>query len=130
MLGSAFGANCSKVRDSSGCYFYEDNDSELNVEYKKILPLLDTPQATTLKKTQREWMKWRDSSCEEIVSNSGCTNSSCEEAGLYACLADITRSRVKEIKDFQKDIPNAMKTKFSYSTKILKRYSSVNSTKQ
>ncbi|WP_260515798.1 lysozyme inhibitor LprI family protein [Serratia fonticola] len=50
-------------------------DQEINVQYKKVMGLLTQPQKQTLKQSQIEWLKNRDSQCsDDSMINVGCSN--------------------------------------------------------
>lgn len=63
-------AGCDNPRnayDSTYCAALEmvQLDQELNVEYKKVMGLLNPQQKQTLKQSQLQWLKSRDNDCSD-----------------------------------------------------------------
>ena len=72
------GPTCS-LRDTPlercGSYsWYMAEDKALNSRYKALSRALSKKELTLLKLAQRDWLKWRDKTCEEMQAKSGCEN--------------------------------------------------------
>jgi uncharacterized protein YecT (DUF1311 family) len=75
---------------------YKKADTELNSVYKQLMAILNKNEKSLLKKTQIDWIKFRDSNCEFVASEAeGGTLQSSLKIG---CLDETTKARVKDLK--------------------------------
>lgn len=66
-------------------------DQELNVEYKKVIGLLDQQQKQMLKQSQIQWLKIRDEKCSD-------------GSHLYvSCSNKIMKSRIEFLKNVERE---------------------------
>ncbi|MES2017646.1 MAG: lysozyme inhibitor LprI family protein [Pseudomonadota bacterium] len=96
---------------------YLKSDKELNSAYRKLTKQLDSPSLTVLKKTQREWIKWRDEKCEAAEVAANCTNGVCAGVNHDNCVVELTEKRTMELTEFAKKIPNAQASGFTFEKK-------------
>jgi uncharacterized protein YecT (DUF1311 family) len=73
---------CDKPRDDfDGLYclnkVYQEADAELNANYKKLMPKLDSNGAVALKRSQLAWMEERNSSCSKRDNQGFFVNLNC-----------------------------------------------------
>lgn len=74
---------------------YASADAELNRVYKSVMADLAPAQQDELRRAQRQWIPYRDSSCaRELAAYRGSSNYS---SLLATCKADRTRARTREI---------------------------------
>ncbi|RPA70422.1 DUF1311 domain-containing protein [Cyclobacteriaceae bacterium YHN15] len=90
-------------------FSYQQSDKELISVYDSILLISKYQNLTSLHsqiiETQRKWREFRDSHCElEIFYFEDCIN--CHQRGInyLLCLKDLTDKRVKELRDFKKEL--------------------------
>lgn len=105
--------SCSKTLLE--CDFFKKSDEDLNLQYKNLAKRLNKEQKALLKEIQRNWITWRDDICDEIVTQSGCTNASCENTSMSYCLVDLTNKRLSEIKGFLSNRDLNEQRDFSFS---------------
>jgi uncharacterized protein YecT (DUF1311 family) len=75
---------------------YKKADLELNKVYKKLLNGLDKKEKEMLIKTQKDWLKFRDSNCEfEAEENEG---GSIQLMVWAMCLEEKAKLRIKDLK--------------------------------
>ncbi len=75
---------------------YEKADLEMNKVYKKLLNGLNKTEKEMLIKTQKDWLKFRDSNCEfEAEENEG---GSIKPMVWAMCLEEKTKTRIKDLK--------------------------------
>ena len=97
-----------EMRDCAGRE-YKKADDELNKVYRQLMSTLaDEGYKAALKAAQQAWIKYRDANCEfESYLNRGGT---IEPVVRFGCLASMTASRTKELKDdikqFNHDVRN------------------------
>ena len=94
---------------------YLPSDRELNSAYKTLSKSLDKSGFSLLKEKQRQWIKWRDSSCREQEEKSGCTNSSCNAVAHDECIIELTDQRALELRQYMNNPSEAAKQKFEFS---------------
>jgi len=80
--GALANSACDKPRDDfDGLYclnkVYQEADTELNTNYKKLVPKLDSNGAVALKKGQLAWIEERDSSCSKRDNQEFFVNLNC-----------------------------------------------------
>ncbi len=98
------------------CETLEKADKELNNSYKYLVERISKNDLIFLKKSQRDWIKWRDESCEASVEQSGCKELSCESRNYNSCMSALTKARNSELVNFKNDLPKAVLMKFSFQT--------------
>lgn len=76
---------------------YRASDSKLNKVYNKLHSALANPKP--LEKSQKTWLKFRDSQCRFIVGEPH--EGSEYSYSLDACLIDLTEKRILDIKSIQ-----------------------------
>jgi uncharacterized protein YecT (DUF1311 family) len=75
---------------------YKKADAELNSVYKQLMAISDKKDKSLLIKTQKDWIKFRDSNCEFVSSEvEGGTIHTSVQIG---CLEEMTKARVKDLK--------------------------------
>jgi len=89
---------------------FEKADKELNVTYQRILKNLPADQnddypRKTLITAQREWVKYRDASCDLVGEISGGVRM-WKSAYNSICRADMTEERTKELVKLFEDSGN------------------------
>lgn len=79
-------------------YAFKKSDEDLNATYKKALKMLQTSDASKLKKfkeTQRAWIKFRDLNCDYAAKvYEGGTMARMAHA---SCMQELTEQRTKQI---------------------------------
>jgi uncharacterized protein YecT (DUF1311 family) len=89
-------------------------DKELNNAYRKLTKQLDTQSLASLKKTQREWIKWRDEKCDDVEEAANCTNGVCAGVNHDNCIVKLTEKRTGEITGFSNKVLNAQVPPFAF----------------
>jgi uncharacterized protein YecT (DUF1311 family) len=85
------------------CDLYNDYkiaDLDLNRSYQNLAKTIPKLSLVVLRKTQREWIKFRDDKCEDMQLNSGCDNSLCTGVAHDECILELTNERIKELSYF------------------------------
>ena len=111
--------DCGKATaqpDLNDCAYreYEAEDAVLNAEYRKAMakarqldidnkdtaPYLGSPMtaADALKSAQRAWIGYRDGHC--VLAGYGARGGQAEPLLVSGCLAELTRKRTAELKEF------------------------------
>jgi len=90
-------------------------DTELNLTYKSLLKLLNEDARTTLKITQREWIKWRDEKCDEVQEKIECNSPTCFGVTHDSCIIQMTADRSDELRQFKINTKDAVAKKFQFS---------------
>lgn len=128
IFSSGVNAECNlgktPLNRGDNCSWYMKKDKELNSAYKTLSKSLNKDKLTLLKKTQREWIVWRDEKCDAEQEESGCTgsaiNSSCNDVAHDECIIDLTEQRTLELNQF---IKNPLKAgEFEFSRKYKSSY--------
>ncbi len=93
-------SNCDKPRnDFDGMYclnkVYQEADKELNENYKKLAPKLDTNGKATLKTAQLAWIAERNSTCSRTESSGFYVNLNCATEKTIS-RAQFLQDRVRE----------------------------------
>jgi uncharacterized protein YecT (DUF1311 family) len=101
----------------SDCEILKDADKELNKIYKSLVDSLSKKEENALKSSQRNWIKWRDRSCEKSVEKSGGKELSCESNNYNSCMSSLTKMRNSELLNFKNNIPAAALKRYSFATK-------------
>jgi len=76
---------------------YEKADKELNLEYAKLMKVVDESAKEKLKKAQRAWVAYRDAEAEYATSD--CKGGTIEPMILFATMANLTEARLKSLKE-------------------------------
>lgn len=100
---------------SDNCSWYMKEDKALNSAYKKLSKLLNKDNLTFLKKTQREWIVWRDTRCDAEQEKVICGNSFCDGVAHDHCIIYLTEQRANELRQFIKTPQDAAKRNFEFS---------------
>lgn len=101
------------------CKYYSDyikSNNKLNYEYKKVLKLINGDNLSLLKKTQRQWIAWRDERCgetEKVI----CGMALCRAILHDECIIELTEQRTNELQKFAKSPKDAAKRNFDFSRK-------------
>ena len=72
----------------------KNQDKLLNINYKKVMFLLDKEKKHELRKAQRLWMKYRDANCNFFIGLSGGT---IDSLNATSCFLDMTAIRVNDL---------------------------------
>ncbi|MBB1192607.1 hypothetical protein DNC80_02860 [Flavobacterium sp. SOK18b] len=75
---------------------YKKADAELNKAYKQLLSILDQNDKLLLIQAEKDWVKFRDSSCK--FESSQYEGGSIKPLIYSTCLEELTRKRILEIK--------------------------------
>jgi uncharacterized protein YecT (DUF1311 family) len=75
---------------------------------------LNADATAKLRESQRNWINWRDSKCDELESY--CTTGSCAGVAHDSCIIDLTNIRAKELQAFVSHTDRGINSNFSYST--------------
>jgi uncharacterized protein YecT (DUF1311 family) len=89
-------------------------DKKLNVNYKKLRRALSSTQKDDLRKTQKEWIEWRNEKCEAAQEGSGCNNGLCAGVSHDECMVDLTSRRATELLNFSKLPRKAFAEKYRF----------------
>ncbi len=86
------------VNRLENCPAMRDADLALNKNYKKVLSALSqhNDSKLKLKTTQREWLTWVDTTCNNYVASVGCPNALCFDNAHDECLTVTTKERAGE----------------------------------
>lgn len=76
---------------------YKRADRELNSTYKQVMSLLSKYEQDKLRAAQRNWIKFRDSSCES--ESSGYRGGSMYPLVYTNCLEEKTRERTRYLEE-------------------------------
>jgi uncharacterized protein YecT (DUF1311 family) len=82
------------------CDIYKDYkiaDSGLNRSYHNLAKSIPNSSVTILRKTQHEWIRFRDDKCADMQRESGCDNAFCTGVAHDECMLDLTNERAKEL---------------------------------
>ena len=95
-------SNCDKPRnDFDGLYclnkIYQQADTELNVNYKTLVPLLDQAGKAALKHRQLQWMRERNQDCSMHQSGGFYVNLECATSTTIE-RAQFLQDRIRECK--------------------------------
>ena len=93
---------------------YLRHDKELNIAYRRLTIQLDRHSLMLLKKTQREWIQWRDEQCEDVEEAASCTNGICAGVNHDACVVAVTKKRTSEIVGFSRNLQEAKESSFVF----------------
>ena len=96
---------------------YLQVDKELNSSYKSLSKLLDKDSRAVLKKTQLEWIKWRDDKCSKLQEGVECGTVGCYGLENDSCIIQVTDDRTEELQKFKLNIKDAISNKFEFSRK-------------
>lgn len=117
-------ANCVQDYDErlpwqsiDSCDEYKEADAELNLTYKKLTKLIEKSDKTLLKKSQKDWILWRNETCKKAEDDAlpRCSNVSCLGLAKDSCLIELTKQRTTDFLEFQKNIKQARQNNFSFS---------------
>jgi uncharacterized protein YecT (DUF1311 family) len=75
---------------------YKKADAELNKVYKQLISILDQNEKQLLIQAEKDWVKFRDSSCKFDASQY--EGGSIKPLIYSTCLEELTRKRISEIK--------------------------------
>ena len=73
-----------------------NQDKLLNINYKKVMLMLDKEKKLELKNAQRLWMKYRDANCNFFIGLSGGT---IDSLNVTSCFLDMTAVRANDLDD-------------------------------
>ncbi len=96
--------NKSNVYESIDCYEKElkTNKTLLNQSYQKLYLSLDTEGKHALENSQKAWLNYKNTHCDEIVAYFA---SQAQGAGskliTLSCNAELIQARIKALKDLQ-----------------------------
>lgn len=96
------GQACDKPQnDFDGLYclnkIYQEADKELNVNYKALVPMLDSAGKAQLKSGQLRWIKDRNANCSRYLEGSFLVNLQCA-ADTTIERSQFLQSRIRECK--------------------------------
>ncbi|PNS09930.1 hypothetical protein COO59_20150 [Mixta theicola] len=109
---------CTDVKNSDQVYLCSENkksdaDSYLNKQYSELLAKINAEYVNddvlkkelvdNVKKSQRDWIKFRDSNCK-LYSFQIESNSPAHQTAINECVARMSESRGKELAAFSNDI--------------------------
>lgn len=102
-------------------------DQRLNNEYKGVIQKLNSQQKKALLQEQREWIKFRKSSCEKYA-NEACTECDFSNSAQIQkqandelqCTTLLIRARTQELEEVKKSIVNGIEPNFSFKRDVLK----------
>jgi uncharacterized protein YecT (DUF1311 family) len=82
----------TQTNDLLACAYneYQNADEELNAHWDKM------PHGEALVQAQRAWIAWRDLEC---VAENAAIGGREEQIWHYACLAELTAERTRQLKD-------------------------------
>jgi len=85
---------------------FNKNDSELNKLYQEKITSLNNQEypeyKDRLKKAQQAWIKFRDATCLYEVGARGIESGSMWPMNQAYCKAELTKARIKTLKDYVK----------------------------
>lgn len=105
------------INREESCISYQAEDERLNSAYKKLINLLDPNSKPLLRQSQREWITFRDNTCQEVMEKSAesCPNAECIDLNHDNCIVKTTQNRASELIEFIDDIDAAKNRKFDFS---------------
>jgi uncharacterized protein YecT (DUF1311 family) len=97
----AAGANCDNAvtqfdLDECTGKDYQAADAELNRVYTRLMSQYDEQNRALLRQAERDWIKYRDSTCEHETAESA--GGTMHPMLVNGCLAEKTRSRTQELR--------------------------------
>lgn len=101
------------------CPLYADfrlADATLNKRYKILITKLKQAEAVSLRKTQRQWITFRENRCEEMQSAVKCHQINCVGVEHDVCVLELTEIRSKELAGFINDPGSAAARNFPYDS--------------
>jgi uncharacterized protein YecT (DUF1311 family) len=90
-------------------------DKQLNVSYRSLRGSLNNNDRESLKKTQINWINWRDEICDDLEVEANCNNGMCTGVAHDSCIVFLTEQRNNELDRFKENINNAKAVKFEFS---------------
>jgi len=79
---------------------YEKADKEMSNTYKQALKKTTDPaKKKLLIEAQRAWIKYKEAHCKSVASEY--EGGSFQPQSLYMCLTDITKERIKALKEYE-----------------------------
>ncbi len=84
--------------EKNDCSFvqFQAADKELTVAYKAYQKQLSSEQLLKLKRSQTDWIKYRESSC--AYETSGVEGGSLHPKLYYSCMEQLTRARIQWVR--------------------------------
>lgn len=103
---------------AENCDEYLKEDGKLNATYKKLMSNLDKKSSTDLRSAQKEWIKFRDEKCGDVLDKeASCTTAGCYGKGHDYCVIQLTSDRTAELRKFISNLDSAKVTRFTFSRK-------------
>jgi uncharacterized protein YecT (DUF1311 family) len=75
---------------------YQAADTELNRVYTRLMSQYDEQNKASLRQSERDWIKYRDSTCEHETAES--QGGTMHPMLVNGCLAEKTRDRIRELR--------------------------------
>lgn len=100
---------CSNFRE------FARRDAQLNAAYKALYARLNDHDREQLRQMQRQWITWRDETCDDAEAKATCTNGICLGVAHDSCIVRLTARRHDELTKFQADAARARANRFSFS---------------
>jgi len=96
---------------------FKSYDKKLNQSYKSLRKTLNETDRNDLRKTQTNWITWRDKTCDDLESEANCDNGMCVGVAHDSCIVTLTQRRHDELELFKKNVTKAKALNFSFSKK-------------
>ncbi len=97
----AAGNNCDNATtqfdlDQCAGQDYQNADAELNRVYTRLMASYDEPNKASLRQSERDWIKYRDSTCEHETAES--VGGTMHPMLVAECLTEKTKDRTRELR--------------------------------
>jgi len=97
----AAGTNCDNATtqfdlDQCAGNDYQAADAELNRVYTRLMSQYDEQNKTSLRQSERDWIRYRDSTCEHETAES--QGGTMHPMLVSECLTEKTKDRVRELR--------------------------------
>lgn len=97
---------------------YQIQDRALNQRYRQLIARTAPASVPALRKTQREWITFRERTCEAVQEAAQCNNLHCVGVAHDMCVLELAGRRSAELAHFMKDTALAAQRNFAYDRAV------------